>query len=433
MSDSSEGVFVSDPAVLFDEVSKRFRRGSGHDTLASLIGSGLRRLLGRGGRSADRDTFWALNDVSFRVQPGEALGIIGTNGAGKSTILKVLAGIMRPERGRVRVNGRLTALIEVGAGFHGELTGRENIYLGGAILGMTRHEVREKLDTIIDFAGVGPFIDTPVKRYSTGMQARLGFSIAAHVSPDVLLVDEVLSVGDAVFRVRCLDRMSELVQSGLTLVFVSHNLEQVRRICPRTVVLEEGRVAFHGPTEQAIEKYVGVLMRDRNGRKADVCGRLVDDAGAAGPRVVSVRFLGADGRGGVSVTPAEPLDIKIRYWLPRPIPRLVIEANMRRDFAQNVISLNSLRDGVTFDAGAGEGCVLIRLPRLPLAGGQYFWNVRMWDADRGTIEVDTSFEYPLVVDDGGRACGMLSMERTWAADDQTSELETDRLLAHTAS
>ena len=411
---------MSEPAVLFEGVSKQFRRGSGYDTLASLVGAGIQRLLGRGCRSAPRDSFWALDDVSFAVEPGDALGIIGPNGAGKSTVLKLLAGIMRPERGRVRVSGRLTALIEVGAGFHGDLTGRENIYLGGAILGMTRQEVNEKLDTIIDFAGVGPFIDTPVKRYSTGMQARLGFSIAAHVSPDILLVDEVLSVGDAVFRVRCLDRMSELVRSGLTLVFVSHNLEQVRRICPRTVVLDEGRVCFTGPTGQAVERYVGVMMRDRPVRRADVCGNAF--AGADGdrrsedPRVLSVRFLNGDGREGTSIMPDEPVDIEIRYLLPRPIPRLVVEANLRRDFAEAMISLNSLRDGVTFDAAEGEGRALIHLPRLPLSGGQYFWNVRMWDADRGTIEVDTPFEYSLVINDRGRANGMLCVERTWSAD-----------------
>jgi len=416
---------MSELAVLFDGVSKRFRRGSGHDTLASLLGASVRRLVDRGGRPAARDTFWALDDVDFHVRPGEALGIIGPNGAGKSTALKVLAGILRPERGRVRIRGRLTALIEVGAGFHGDLTGRENIYLNGAILGMTRREVTAKLDTIIDFSGVGAFIDTPVKRYSTGMQARLGFSIAAHVSPDILLVDEVLSVGDAVFRVRCLDRMSELVNSGLTLIFVSHNLEQVRRVCPRTVVLEAGQVAFSGPTERAIEKYVEVLMRDRNGRGGDMCGQLVDGAAATKSRVLGVRFLDREGGEGVSVRADEPVDIEIRYRLPRAIPRLVVEVNMRRDFAQNVISLNSLRDGVTFAAGEGEGWAVVRLPSLPLAGGQYFWNVRLWDADGGTIEVDTLFEYPLVVNDGGRATGMLALERTWVVDRATVRQESE--------
>ncbi|MCK4659558.1 MAG: ATP-binding cassette domain-containing protein [Phycisphaerae bacterium] len=418
---------MSHPAVVFDGVSKQFRRGSGCDTLASLLGAGLRRCIGRrNGQASTKELFWALKEVSFHVRPGEALGIIGPNGAGKSTILKLLAGIMRPEKGLVRVHGRLTALIEVGAGFHGDLTGRENIYLNGAILGMTRREVNEKLDSIIDFAGVGLFIDTPVKRYSTGMQARLGFSIAAHVSPDILLVDEVLSVGDAVFRVRCLERMQELVGSGLTLVFVSHNLEQVRRICPRTVVLQEGRVAFNGCTEQAIEEYTHVLGRDQCPRKADICGsafRETEVDGSAGPRVLSMRFLGADGKESRSVSPVEPVDIEIRYELSRAIPRLVVEANMCRDFAQNMISLNSLRDGVTFDAARGEGRALIHLPRLSVAGGQYFWNVRMWDADRGTIEADTAFEHPLVVNDKGNASGMLCLERTWAVGDPQESVE----------
>jgi ABC-type polysaccharide/polyol phosphate transport system ATPase subunit len=398
-------------AIVFDGVHKRFRRGNGHDTLAALAGAGLRRLFGRGSPARVEDAFWAVEDVSFRVAPGEAVGVIGPNGAGKSTVLKLLAGILRPERGGIQVRGRVTSLIEVGAGFHGDLTGRENIFLNGAILGMTRAEVRTKLDTIVDFAGIGPFLDTPVKRYSTGMQARLGFSIAAHVAPDILLVDEVLSVGDAVFRVRCLDHMSTLVRSGVTLLFVSHNLEQVRRICPRTLVLRGGQAVFDGPTDRAIEQYITALMRDRHERRADVCGRLVD--GADGPRVLGVGFRDAHGTERVAVTPREALALEVRYWLPRPIERLVVEVNLRRDFAQNVVSLNSLRDGVTFAAPGGESSARVNLKRLPLAGGQYFWNVRLWDAERGTIELDTPFDYPLLIDDGGEATGMLTLQRTW--------------------
>ncbi|MCP4589272.1 MAG: ABC transporter ATP-binding protein [bacterium] len=423
---------MSAPAVLFEGVSKRFRRGSGHDTLASLLASGVRRLVHPGGAPQRDDTFWALEDVSFEVQPGHALGIVGPNGAGKSTILKVLAGIMRPDAGQVRVRGRVTALIEVGAGFHPDLSGRENIFLAGAILGMTRPEIRSKMDAIIDFAGVGPFIDTPVKRYSTGMQARLGFSIAAHVSPDVLLVDEVLSVGDAVFRVRCLERMSELVRSGLTLIFVSHNLEQVRQICPQTVVLQESRVAFDGPTGPAIEKYIDVLMRSRHRYRADVCGSAYHQtSGSKAPtaRIEGVRFLDGTGRSCQSITPTQQLDIEVRYELAHPIRRMVLELNMLRDFSQPMLSLNSLRDEVEFSADAGDGRALVRLPRLPVSGGQYFWNVRIWDADHGTIEVDTPFDYPLIVDDGGRAAGLLCIDRTWSAGEPPEPTPNEPVLA----
>src|SRR4051812_48693957 len=186
----------------------------------------LRRRQGAAARE-----FWALRDISFRVQRGEALGVIGSNGAGKSTLLKLLAGITAPTRGEIVIRGRLSALIEVGSGFHPELTGRENVYLSGAILGMKRREINEKFDRIVEFAGVGPFIDTPVKWYSSGMYIRLGFSIAAHMSPDILLVDEVLAVGDLAFQAQCLERIRELRRNGTTALFISHDLAAVEQLC----------------------------------------------------------------------------------------------------------------------------------------------------------------------------------------------------------
>ena len=247
-------------AVRFQRVSKKFRRGEIHDSLRDLLAEGLRRLTRRGRKPAEDRTFWALRDVSFEVAPGEALGIIGPNGAGKSTALRLLAGILRSDGGQIEVHGRLAALIEVGAGMHGDLTGRENIYLNGAIIGMTRAEIDRKLDDIIAFSGLEKFINTPVKRYSTGMQARLGFSTAAHVSPDVLLVDEVLSVGDVAFRHRCEERMRALVREGAALVFVTHNLEQMRHICRRTMVLDAGRTTFLGSPNEAVGHYLEVTM-----------------------------------------------------------------------------------------------------------------------------------------------------------------------------
>ena len=203
---------MGDVAVRFANVSKRFILGQSHDSLYDLIVAGVGRVLGRRRRGGDDSTFLSLSDVSFELERGDAIGIIGPNGAGKSTVLKLLAGILRPDGGTITVNGRLSALIEVGAGFHGDLTGRENIFLNGAIMGMNRREIRTKLDAIVAFAGIERFLDMPVKRYSSGMYARLGFSIASHVDPDVLLVDEVLSVGDAVFRLRCIERMQALAR-----------------------------------------------------------------------------------------------------------------------------------------------------------------------------------------------------------------------------
>lgn len=246
------------PAVAFEGVWKKFRRGERHDSLRDLIPSTFKRLTGRH-RPDDLDgsgEFWAVKDVSFEIAPGQAVGIIGPNGAGKSTTLKLLTRILRPTRGAARVQGRVGALIEVAAGFHPDLTGRENIFLQGAIMGMSRADIARHLDAIIDFSGVAQFVDTPVKRYSSGMQARLGFSIAAHLEPDVLFVDEVLSVGDMSFQAKCLERMRQNVASGVTLVFVSHNLQAVASLCRRTLVFGRGEMLYDGRTDEALGIYL---------------------------------------------------------------------------------------------------------------------------------------------------------------------------------
>ena len=244
-------------------VWKKFRRGQLHEALRDFIPAIARRLHRKSPENAglSGNAFWALRDVSFHLERGEALGIIGPNGAGKSTMLKVLARILKPNLGRIKVNGRLNALIEVAAGFHSDLTGRENIYLNGSILGMKKREVDRKLDQIIEFSGVEPFIDTPVKRYSSGMQARLGFAVAAHLDPDVLLVDEVLSVGDAQFQNRCIASMNDKLRNGAAIIFVSHNLQAVAGLCPKTLVLHHGETAFCGSTEDGTRRYLELVHK----------------------------------------------------------------------------------------------------------------------------------------------------------------------------
>ncbi len=242
-----------EPAISVRHVFKKFRRGEQFDSLRDLLAARL--LTTRRGSASRVSEFWALEDLSFAVQPGEAFGIIGPNGAGKSTMLKILAGIMRPNRGAVDVRGRVSALIELGAGFHGDLTGRENIYLNASILGMPRREVHRRFDEIVEFAGVRDFLDTPIKRYSSGMHARLGFAIAAHVDPQVLLVDEVLSVGDRVFRAKCMDKMRSFLRQGAAVMFVSHDLGAVTSFCDRALVLDRGREVFCGSAGDAVGRY----------------------------------------------------------------------------------------------------------------------------------------------------------------------------------
>jgi lipopolysaccharide transport system ATP-binding protein len=204
--------------------------------------------------------FWALRDVSLEIQPGEAVGIVGSNGAGKSTLLKVISGITRPTSGRVRLRGRVGSLLEIGTGFHPELTGRENIFVNGAILGMRRAEIRKKFERIVGFAEIDQFLDTPVKRYSSGMYVRLAFAIAAHLEPDILLLDEVLAVGDAAFQTRCLDKVNELAnEEGRAVLFVSHSADAVRRFCPRSVLLDRGSLVASGPTEAILQRYQGIV------------------------------------------------------------------------------------------------------------------------------------------------------------------------------
>src|SRR6185295_4201893 len=247
----------------FDRVSKKYRIYQESEQVPGKLRSLTRRLFG------NRNDFWALRDVSFEVERGEALGIIGQNGAGKSTILKLLYNITAPTKGRISINGRLAALIEVASGFHPELTGRENVYLNGSLLVMKRREISRKLDNIVDFAGVSAFIDTPVKRYSSGMYLRLGFSIAAHLDPDILLLDEVLAVGDAEFQSKCIERVNQLRRSGTTIVFVSHNLGAVESLCDRTLLIKEGQIYKSGATHEVISAYEDLLLRvSPNGRTA---------------------------------------------------------------------------------------------------------------------------------------------------------------------
>ena len=276
------------PDLIIDRVSKRYRVRRPVDTSAAARRS-LRRFL-----PAPSDEFWALRDVSFEVPRGETLGIIGNNGAGKSTLLKLLSNVTTPTSGRLTIHGRLSALIEVGSGFHPELTGRENVYLSGSILGMRRREITEKLERIVEFAGVHAFIDTPVKRYSSGMYLRLGFSIAAHLEPDILLLDEVLAVGDAAFQMKCLDRISELHRQGRTIVFISHDLAAVERLCSLVLLLRRGQIVAAGRARDVIDEYEkGGSTYSETEPQVQAHAILSGEV-----EITSVECFGADGRPG---------------------------------------------------------------------------------------------------------------------------------------
>lgn len=244
-------------AIKVDKLGKQYRLGTSrtrHDTLRDLLTDGFKSLIRRGERSS-KNSFWALKNVSFEICHGENVGIIGLNGAGKSTLLKILSCITGPTTGKARIAGRVGALLEVGTGFHGELTGRENTFLYGAILGMSKREISKKFDAIVDFSEIKDFIDTPVKRYSSGMYVRLAFSVAAHLQPDILLLDEVLSVGDLPFQRKCIEFAKSLQKSNATILFVSHNMFSIKTMCKRVIYLKQGTLQFDGPTDEGIAVY----------------------------------------------------------------------------------------------------------------------------------------------------------------------------------
>jgi lipopolysaccharide transport system ATP-binding protein len=316
---------MSSDAIRVEALGKRyllgaargaFTYGSLRDTIADAAAGSLRRLRGEAPDAARaRATIWALRDVSFSVTPGEVVGIIGRNGAGKSTLLKILSRITKPTEGVARFRGRLGSLLEVGTGFHPELTGRDNIYLNGAILGMRRHEIQRKFDDIVAFSGVEAFIDTPVKRYSSGMYVRLAFAVAAHLEPEILVVDEVLAVGDAAFQKQCLGKMQEVSQTGRTILFVSHNMQAVTRLCPRAILLSGGRVAADGPTDAVVARYLSAEL----GTQAR-CEWAPDDPAAPGNdwvRLRSVRVVDEHGETSESIDVRRRVGIEIAFEVLR--------------------------------------------------------------------------------------------------------------------
>ena len=399
-----------EPVVEFNKVAKSFRRGDIHDSLRDWLTARIGRVVHRSEHRSRADRFWALRDLSFAVRPGEALGIIGPNGAGKSTALKLLAGILRSDGGQIKRRGRVAALIEVNAGMHGDLTGIENIYLSGAIMGMSRAEIRAKLDDIIVFSGLADFMDTPVKRYSTGMQARLGFSTAVHVQPDILLVDEVLSVGDVAFRQRCEQRMATLVRDGAALIFVTHNLDQMRAICDRALVLDGGVTQFSGTPADAVGYYLAAVM-NRTGELS-----YTDQPGQNPTIARNIRLdFQADCGNRVTIIDADaPLTMRIGFELSEPIGRLSVETALRRQDGLMVLCLNSAQQGVTYDAPTGAHEVKICLPSVPLSAGNYFALVRLWDADRARLIGQTPHKFALQIDDRGRGAGLLALPHTWS-------------------
>ncbi len=307
---------MSDVVILVEGLGKRYQIGRHADPYGRLTESlwGAFRApidMVRRKRRETREWIWALRDVSFEVGHGDVVGVIGRNGSGKTTLLKVLSRITEPTEGNALLKGRVGSLLEVGTGFHPELTGRENVFMSGAVLGMRRAEINRKFDEIVEFAGIGQFLDTPVKRYSSGMQVRLGFAVAAHLEPEILFIDEVLAVGDADFQKKCLGKMSELGQGGRTILFVSHSMPAMLRLCEQAILLDHGRVVIAGPTHTVVRAYLESDLGRTSERRWD------DPLTAPGDDVAqlrSIRVVTAQGGRGEEVDIREPIEIEIEYW-----------------------------------------------------------------------------------------------------------------------
>ena len=350
-----------EPAIIADNISKMYHKRAGMGTLLSMI-PGFRR--------TDSDEFWALKDISFEVKRGECLGIIGPNGAGKSTILKILSRVTSPTSGAYQVKGRLSSLIEVGAGFHPELTGRENVYLNAAILGMSKKETEAKFDEIVEFAELGDFIDVPVKRYSSGMYVRLGFAVAIHTKPDVLLVDEVLAVGNVGFRSKCYEAIADRLDRS-AVVFVSHSLPTVSRICDRVAVIHQGEQRFLGDLARGIDEYSRLFRRHE---------KKVLGSGEA--RIENLRLVDENGNESNSFAHGSPLKIILDVTADAQYERIHLSISVGTPDMQLVAQCHSRNDNVALRNTGEPQRIELTIPNLPLSPGQYYLGLTVYD-ERG--------------------------------------------------
>jgi len=366
--------------IEFHHIWKKFRKGESVTSLRDRITNIFNRLFAKNVKS-HTNWFWALQDINFHVEKGEVLGIIGPNGAGKSTILKILAGILRPNQGTTHRVGRLSALIEVTAGFHPDLTGRENIYLNGSILGMKRQEIKVKLESIVEFSGIKEFIDTPVKRYSSGMYSRLGFSIAAHVNPDLLLIDEVLAVGDLAFQSKCIEKINQLKDNGVTIIFISHNMNSVQNLCPRALLLDHGRIKTEGATEDVIASYQELV---RTKQDKDFAMKVYPDKTTVkintdlDVEIKDVEFIGAAPDNAYSWS--DPLKIRMTYAAKKLIKNPIISLGIIRADGVMCCSVDTQLSGFHIDEIKEEGNVVVDFGKFCLTPGNYAINISIWDS-----------------------------------------------------
>jgi lipopolysaccharide transport system ATP-binding protein len=385
-------------AISFDRVSKRFTLQKERPRSFQELFLNLFRLKG----NHARERYWALRDVSFAIESGETVGIVGDNGAGKSTLLKLVSRIIEPSAGSIAVAGRVSALLELGAGFHPDLTGRENVYLNGSILGLTKSEVDQVFDDILSFSEMERFIDSPVKHYSSGMYMRLGFSIAIHVHPDILLIDEVLAVGDQAFQLRCLDRINEMKRRGITIVLVTHSLATVRDLCSRAIWLDQGQIRAQGPVDNVIEHYsaevwatdahtlqLAEATRHGNGQATGLEARKpaieADQSqwrwGSREAEIVRVQLLDSQGKESRSFQTGERLVIRIHFIARQRVESPQFGIALFHPSGFHINGPNTAFSGLNIEAIEGEGHIDHVIDRLPLLPGTYLASISVYDRE----------------------------------------------------
>jgi len=359
--------------IKFQGISKRYRLGYKPINLRDAIPKFF--------KSREDKWLWALKNVSFEIKKGEALGIIGPNGAGKTTILKILSKITEPTEGKAEVNGRVASLIELGAGFHPDLTGKENIYLNGTIMGMSRKEVDSKYKDIVEFSELEEFINTPVKRYSSGMYLRLGFAVAIHIEPDILLIDEVLAVGDISFQLKCLKKIRELITQNKSIVFVSHNLSAVREICDKTIFILHGNIEYIGSTEESINRYYSNIISRQTGESVGEV-RSWDIIGANGERIfeiTDVKFMNASGEEKKEFKVGEKFIARIYYSaqerIERPVIHIAFHGIDGGVYAGHTTSIDKFNLGII----SGKNFVDVEFDEFGLPPGAYYLEVGLWN------------------------------------------------------
>ncbi len=362
--------------IKVENISKKYvirHQRNNFNTFRDVIGEKIKRMIGRGNDEGEREEFWALKDVSFDVKEGERVGIIGRNGAGKSTMLKLLSRITEPSEGRISIRGRVASLLEVGTGFHPELSGRENIFLNGAILGMKREEIKKKFDEIVDFAEVEKFLDTPVKRYSSGMYVRLAFAVAAHLEPEILMVDEVLAVGDAEFQKKCIGKMNDVSKAGRTILFVSHNMGAIEQLCSRTIVLRKGEKVFDGDVQEGINIY---LRKNEKvfSNEADVDLTDYPDRDVMGntAKIVRIKLMNREGQMTNEFKMGEDIIVETKTQFNETVKDPIFDLTLTNSIGQYISNIRSDWEGYHNEDSAGIVKVRTNLKAPPLTPGVYF-------------------------------------------------------------